>query len=153
MPVGTRRARIGMMVNHFNGSSGGGNRRSEIAKTGSANCANCANSLGVTLLVIFDCDGVLVDSEPLANASFSRALEAHGLDWSAEETMRRLMGLSLKSAVEICEAEIDRKLPDDFLEKMQAVTYQNFRDAPLMPVAGVKEAVLALQAAGVATCV
>ncbi len=122
-----------MMFIHFDGSSGRRVQASGIAKTGSANCANCANSLEVTLLVIFDCDGVLVDSEPLANASFSRALKAQGLDWSAEE--------------------IGRKLPDDFLEKMQAVTYQSFRDAPLMPVAGVKEAVLALQAAGVATCV
>ncbi len=103
--------------------------------------------------MIFDCDGVLVDSEPIANASFSRALKAHGLDWTVEETMRRLMGRSLKSAVEICEAEIGRKLPDDFVDKMQAVTYQNFRDAPLKPVDGVKEAVLALQKAGVATCV
>jgi HAD superfamily hydrolase (TIGR01509 family) len=105
------------------------------------------------LLVIFDCDGVLVDSEPLANQSFSRALKPHGLDWSVEETMRRLMGRSLKSCVEICEAELGRKLPDDFVEKMQAVTYQSFRDAPLQPVPGVKEAVLALQAAGLATCV
>jgi len=31
------------------------------------------------VLVIFDCDGVLVDSEPLANASFSQALRAEGL--------------------------------------------------------------------------
>jgi len=77
------------------------------------------------VLVIFDCDGVLVDSEPLANASFSRALRSHGLDWSGEETMRRLMGLSLKSALEICEAEIGRKLPDDFLEKMQVVLQAN----------------------------
>jgi HAD superfamily hydrolase (TIGR01509 family) len=105
------------------------------------------------VLVIFDCDGVLVDSEPLANASFSRALKAHGLDWSAEETMRRLMGLSLKSAIEICEAEIGARLPDDFLDKMQVVTYQSFRDAPLQPVAGVEKAVLALQAAGLDTCV
>ncbi len=105
------------------------------------------------MLAIFDCDGVLVDSEPIANASFSRALKPHGLDWSVEETMRRLMGRSLKSAVEICEAEIGRKLPDDFLEAMQAITYRNFRDAPLMPVAGVKEAVLALHKAGIATCV
>jgi HAD superfamily hydrolase (TIGR01509 family) len=103
--------------------------------------------------VIFDCDGVLVDSEPLANASFSRALKAEGLDWSPEETIRRLMGLSLKSCVEICEAELGRKLADDFLEKMQAFTYQSFRDAPLRPVAGVKDAVLALQKAGRDTCV
>ena len=105
------------------------------------------------MLVIFDCDGVLVDSEPLANMSFSRALKAQGLDWSAEETMRRLMGLSLKSCLEIVEAEIGRKLPGDFLEKMQAITYQSFRDAPLEPVAGVREAIVALQQAGRDTCV
>ncbi len=105
------------------------------------------------MLVIFDCDGVLVDSEPLANASLSQALKAQGLDWSVEETMRRLMGRSLKSCVEICEAELGRKLPDDFLEKMQAVTYRNFREAPLKPVTGVKDAVLALQKAGIDTCV
>jgi len=105
------------------------------------------------LLVIFDCDGVLVDSEPIANASFSAALAAQGLDWSIEETMRRLLGRSLKSCVEIVEAELGRKLPDDFLEKMQAVTYGRFRDAPLQPIDGVKDAVLALQAAGVETCV
>jgi HAD superfamily hydrolase (TIGR01509 family) len=103
--------------------------------------------------VIFDCDGVLVDSEPLACASFSRALKAQGLDWSVEETMRRLMGLSLKTSLEICEAELGRKLPGDFLEKMQAVTYQTFRDAPLRAVAGVEDAVTALQAAGLDTCV
>lgn len=103
--------------------------------------------------MIFDCDGVLVDSEPLACASFSRAIKAEGLDWSVEETMRRVMGLSLKTSREICEAELGRKLPGDFLEKMQAVTYQTFRDAPLQPVAGVKDAVTALQAAGIDTCV
>jgi HAD superfamily hydrolase (TIGR01509 family) len=105
------------------------------------------------LLVIFDCDGVLVDSEPIANASFSRALRTVGLDWTVEETMRRLMGRSVKSCVEICEAELGCKLPDGFVEKLQAATYQDFRDAPLQPVAGVKEAVLTLQKAGVATCV
>ena len=60
------------------------------------------------MLVIFDCDGVLVDTEPLANTSFSRALRAQGLDWSPQETTRRLMGLSLKSCLEICEAELGR---------------------------------------------
>ncbi len=103
--------------------------------------------------MIFDCDGVLVDSEPLACASFSRAIKAEGLDWSIEETMRRVMGLSLRTSLDICEAELGRKLPADFLEKMQAVTYQTFRDAPLQAVPGVKDAVTALQAAGLDTCV
>ncbi|MFZ5783020.1 MAG: HAD family hydrolase [Pseudomonadota bacterium] len=103
--------------------------------------------------MIFDCDGVLVDSEPIANASFSQALRRHGLDWTVEETMRRLMGRSLASCLEICEAELGRRLPDDFLVTMQAVTYRNFREAPLQPVRGVRQAVTALHEAGVATCV
>jgi HAD superfamily hydrolase (TIGR01509 family) len=105
------------------------------------------------VLVIFDCDGVLVDSEPLANQSFSRALKPHGLDWTVEETMRRLMGRSLKSCVEICEAELGRRLPDDFVEKMQEVTYRSFREAPLQAVPGARDAVRTLQEAGLATCV
>jgi HAD superfamily hydrolase (TIGR01509 family) len=105
------------------------------------------------VLVIFDCDGVLVDSEPLANASFSRALKPYGLDWSVEECMRRLMGRSLKSCVEICEAELGRRLPDDFVEKMQVITYGMFRDAPLKSVAGVKQAASRLKDMGFETCV
>ena len=112
--------------------------RTRAAATASRSQATSRTDASYGVLVIFDCDGVLVDSEPLANACFSRALKAQGLDWSVEETMRRLMGRSLKSCVEIVEAELGRKLPDDFVEKMQAVTYQSFRDAPLQPVAGVE---------------
>lgn len=105
------------------------------------------------MLVIFDCDGVLVDSEPLANACFARALRREGLDWSVEETMRRLMGRSLKSCVEIVEGVIGRALPADFVDNLQVDTMQAFRDAPLQPVPGVAEAIDAIAAAGIATCV
>jgi HAD superfamily hydrolase (TIGR01509 family) len=105
------------------------------------------------VLVIFDCDGVLVDSEPLSNTCFARALAREGLDWSVEETMRRLMGRSMKSCVEIVEGILGRKLPDDFVERLQAETMQVFHDAPLKPVAGVAEAIDAVEATGAATCV
>ena len=105
------------------------------------------------MLVIFDCDGVLVDSEPLSNTVFSRALKREGLDWSVEETMRRLLGRSLKSCVEIIEGVLARTLPEDFVHTLQADTLQAFRDAPLQPVPGIHEAIDALEAAGVATCV
>ncbi|WP_422015773.1 HAD family hydrolase [Reyranella sp.] len=105
------------------------------------------------MLVIFDCDGVLVDSEPLANTCFARALQREGLDWTVEDTMRRLMGRSMKSCVEIVEGELGRALPADFVERLQADTLQTFRDAPLQPVAGVVEAIDAIEAAGIATCV
>ena len=105
------------------------------------------------MLVIFDCDGVLVDSEPLSNTVFSRALQREGLDWSVEETMSHLMGRSLKSCTEIIEGLLARQLPEDFVHKLQADTLQAFRDAPLQPVPGIHEAIDALEEAGVATCV
>lgn len=105
------------------------------------------------MLVIFDCDGVLVDSEPLANTCFARALQREGLDWDVEETMRRLMGRSMKSCVEIVEDELGRTLPADFVDHLQADTLQAFRDAPLQAVPGVVEAIDAIEAAGIATCV
>jgi HAD superfamily hydrolase (TIGR01509 family) len=105
------------------------------------------------VLVIFDCDGVLVDSEPLSNTCFARALAREGLDWSVEETMRRLMGRSMKSCVEIVEGILGRKLPADFVDRMQAETMQVFHDAPLKAVPGVAEAIDAIEAAGHATCV
>ncbi len=83
------------------------------------------------MLVIFDCDGVLVDSEPLSNACFARALAGEGLDWSVEETMRRLMGRSMKSCVEIVEGILGRKLPGDFVDRLQADTLQLFRHQEL----------------------
>ena len=66
--------------------------------------------------------------------------------------MRRLMGRSLRSCVEICETELGRKLPEDFVDQMQAVTYQGFRER-LKPVAGVKQAALAVKSMGVEICV
>ncbi|MDP2333545.1 MAG: HAD-IA family hydrolase [Reyranella sp.] len=105
------------------------------------------------MLVIFDCDGVLVDSEPLSNTCFARALAHEGLDWSVEETMRRLMGRSMKSCVEIVEGVLGRELPHDFVDRLQADTMRAFHDAPLAAVPGVAEAIDAIEAAGAATCV
>ena len=105
------------------------------------------------MLVIFDCDGVLVDSEPLANTCFARALAREGLDWSVEKTMRRLMGRSMKSCIEIVEGVLGRRLPDDFVDRLQADTMRSFHEAPLRPVPGVAEAIDAIEKAGAATCV
>ncbi len=105
------------------------------------------------MLVIFDCDGVLVDSEPLSNTVFARGLNREGLNWSVEETMRRLVGRSMKSCVEIVEGLLARQLPEDFVHKMQAETLQAFRDAPLQPVPGINEAIDAIEAQGIQTCI
>jgi len=105
------------------------------------------------VLVIFDCDGVLVDTEPLSNRCFSEALNREGLPWDVAETMRRLMGRSMKSCIEIVEAELGRKVPADFVDRLQARTFACFREEGVRAVAGVVAAIDALEAAGARTCV
>ena len=65
--------------------------------------------------VIFDCDGVLVDSERLMNGVFSGMLNELGLPYTAEETTRTFMGRSMTSCMQIIEAQLGRRAPDDFL--------------------------------------
>ncbi|MBX3502147.1 MAG: HAD-IA family hydrolase [Alphaproteobacteria bacterium] len=105
------------------------------------------------MLVIFDCDGVLVDTEPLSNRCFAEALNREGLDWDVAETMRRLMGRSMRSCIEIVEAELGRTVPGDFVERLQDRTFACFRDEGVHAVPGVIAALDALERAGAATCV
>jgi HAD superfamily hydrolase (TIGR01509 family) len=92
--------------------------------------------------VIFDCDGVLVDSERLMNREFSAMLNEIGLPYSAEETTRTFMGRSMKSCMEIVEAQLGRPAPDDFLTVLDRRAYAIF-ERDLVAVDGV-EAVLDL---------
>ena len=69
-------------------------------------------------LIIFDCDGVLVDSEPLANAVMKKYLTELGLSISLERTMERFVGLSLASMRKTILSEDGLNLPDDFEEEV-----------------------------------
>jgi HAD superfamily hydrolase (TIGR01509 family) len=103
--------------------------------------------------VIFDCDGVLVDTELLANRCFAAALNRVGLPWSVEETIRRLVGRSMNSCVAIIEGELARKLPADFLQLLQEETFASFRSAPVQPVAGIPRLLDWLDAEDIPYCV
>lgn len=105
------------------------------------------------MAVIFDCDGVLVDTELLANRAFAAALNRVGLPWSVEETMRRLVGRSMTSCVAIVESELGRKLPADFLPRLQEETFAAFCAAPVQPVPGVSQVLDWLEARGIPFCV
>ena len=56
-------------------------------------------------LVIFDCDGVLVNSEVVAARVLARELTAIGFALTAEECIARYTGISMRSVVERIEAE------------------------------------------------
>jgi len=102
-----------------------------------------------TELVIFDCDGVLVDSEPISIAVLVEALAAAGVTMSEEEAHVRFLGRSLKSMSEILHDDYGLAIDAAFLDAMRKVLYERFR-AELKAVDGVAETVGAL---GIAHCV
>jgi beta-phosphoglucomutase-like phosphatase (HAD superfamily) len=57
-------------------------------------------------LVIFDCDGVLVDSEPISNAVLARLLGEQGLRVSVAEARRAYQGLTLAHVLASAEATL-----------------------------------------------
>jgi HAD superfamily hydrolase (TIGR01509 family) len=87
-------------------------------------------------LVIFDCDGVLVDSEPISARVLARHLEQIGLPMSHEEIDARFTGRSMMSCLETVENLRGKPLPGDFLAELQQETYEQFR-ADLKAVHGV----------------
>ncbi len=88
-------------------------------------------------LVIFDCDGVLVDSEPLACRIELDALAELGHPIGAEEFRRRAVGRGRKDVNALLEAFWDRALPADYTDRIRAATFAAF-DAELQPVPGIR---------------
>ncbi|MFP6759376.1 MAG: HAD family hydrolase [Alphaproteobacteria bacterium] len=100
-------------------------------------------------LIIFDCDGVLVDSEPIANRILVEALGGAGYPITLDDAVARFVGRSMAAVVEMVEADLGRPLPDGFVAALQARTFAAFeRDLTAMP--GVAEVLAELD---VAVCV
>jgi len=88
--------------------------------------------------VIFDCDGVLVDSEPASNRVLAEVLTEIGLPMTTEESMATFMGKSWATNLEIIEQRLGRPAPPDLTER-----YRTARDAALQhvkPVDGILDA-------------
>jgi beta-phosphoglucomutase-like phosphatase (HAD superfamily) len=90
-------------------------------------------------LVIFDCDGVLVDSEPLSNRILAERLTAIGLPTTTEDSIRDFMGRSLASGLEKIVGKLGRPLPDGFVDDYHAEVFAAF-ERELRPVPGLPEA-------------
>lgn len=71
-------------------------------------------------LVIFDCDGVLVDSEPTSNRVLARLLTKVGLPTTYEEAVATYKGHAWPACVERIEAQLGRPLPDGFAADFRA---------------------------------
>jgi HAD superfamily hydrolase (TIGR01509 family) len=91
-------------------------------------------------LVIFDCDGVLVDSERLAVRVESEYLTELGWPLTQAEIVERFLGHTDRYMDEAIEARLAGRLPDDWRDQFQR-RYREAFAAELAPVDGVTEAI------------
>jgi HAD superfamily hydrolase (TIGR01509 family) len=87
-------------------------------------------------LVIFDCDGVLVDSEPLAMRVLLEGLGEFGYAIGEEEAYERFLGRSLANMQAVLRAEYGSELSPDRLERMRQRLFEVYRQE-LRPINGV----------------
>ncbi|HTB87977.1 MAG TPA: HAD family hydrolase [Steroidobacteraceae bacterium] len=73
-------------------------------------------------LVIFDCDGVLVDSELITNRVFAQMLNELGIAISVEDMFERFVGRSMPQCLEIVTKLLGRPVPRPFIEEYQTRT-------------------------------
>ena len=92
-----------------------------------------------TQLVIFDCDGVLVDSEPVANRTLAQMLRELGLDLTQEQIFEKFVGYSLPHVARVIEGMLGRAPPATFLNDLQTRTFAAFR-TELRAMPGIEEA-------------
>ncbi len=89
-------------------------------------------------LVIFDCDGVLVDSEPVGNQVLARSLSEAGVAMSANDVEAAFRGLSMTSVVSLVERDHHVRLGSDFLPRYQERLFSALRHG-IAAMAGVAE--------------
>jgi HAD superfamily hydrolase (TIGR01509 family) len=90
-------------------------------------------------LAIFDCDGVLVDSEPLAHQVLIEALREFGIELDLDQAMRLFMGNTLQQNVAVIERLLGRPLPERFFPEWREMLYARFRSEPVRAVTGVAD--------------
>ncbi len=103
-------------------------------------------------LVIFDCDGVLVDSEVISNEVLARMLTREGLPTTLAEARRECQGRLLTDVRSQAQAKLGRPFPLDWLAEYEHERDEAFRHE-LTPVEGAAEAVQLVKAAGLKVCV
>ncbi len=100
-------------------------------------------------LIIFDLDGVLVDSELLSARAISEILAEHGVAITVAEVAARFTGLTDREIADWVARETGRPIPADFPARAERRTLELF-DGALQPIPGALEL---LQAIALPVCV
>lgn len=99
---------------------------------------NAASSIGSPTHLVFDCDGVLVDSEAIAVRVEEVRLAEAGFALTAAEIAERFVGLSYASMAAELEAQFGRSLPDGLMAAVQQETLDRFPEE-LQAIPGIGE--------------
>jgi len=100
-------------------------------------------------LVIFDCDGVLVDSDRISPRIQAEWISALGLQMSYQDCIRDFLGLGVPATLQILTDRLGRPLPPGWEKGLESAINDAFR-AELQPIAGI---INALERINVPTCV
>ncbi len=95
-------------------------------------------------LVLFDCDGVLVDSERLSHSVLREMIAEYGVNLTLEQTLDHFMGTSIEKGLEILASLIGQPAPADFDDRFNARSFEAFTRS-LAPVSGVPQLLTSLQ--------
>lgn len=87
-------------------------------------------------LVIFDCDGVLIDSEPIVNRAHARTLTECGYLIGDAQLIERFCGVSDKDMLAAIELDRGQPLPADYPERVGAIIRREY-ETSLKPIDGV----------------
>ncbi|MEA2103361.1 MAG: HAD family hydrolase [Candidatus Cloacimonadota bacterium] len=89
-------------------------------------------------LIIFDCDGVLVNSEPISNKVFAQMLNEIKIKIDEEETTQLFKGRSMESCRQIVNSEFNKNISDSFLKEFRRRTNKIFAKE-LEPISGIQD--------------
>lgn len=87
-------------------------------------------------LLIFDCDGVLVDSESINSSEFHAMALEQGINIPYEDMHNEMLGGALYKVIELLEKKHQKKLPTDFIDQFRKRTFIRFKEE-LQPIDGV----------------
>ena len=104
-------------------------------------------------LTIFDCDGVLVDSEPAANRVMVEMLGELGFEIGLADCMARFVGKSMKTVQAEVMAEAGAIFPPGWPETIRARTIETFQRERIKAIPGIQDVVSAHRSAGRPYCV
>ena len=100
-------------------------------------------------LIIFDCDGVLVNSEPISNRVLAEALTESGLPLTVQDCYEHFMGRTMADCLEILAGRFGHRVADDFVDRLR----QRTLDALRAEVEAVPRVAAALARISAPTCV